>query len=98
MTGTEHHPVLIIVDGCDYLDNYTQNCVIDALLKISQEFPLRVRVIISTKSSAMIPSLTQIIVEGLVTEIAFSDGRFLWANIKRIWNKLRNVARINGQR
>ena len=98
VTGTEHHPVLIIVDGCDYLDNYTQNCVIDALLRISQEFLLRVRVLLSTESSAMIPSLTQSIVDGLVTEIAFSDGRFLWANIKGIWNKLRNVARINRQR
>ena len=55
VTGTEHHPVLIIVDGCDYLDNYTQNCVIDALLRIWQEFPLRVRVLLSTESSAMIP-------------------------------------------
>ena len=40
MPNTQHDPVLIIVNECDYLDNYTQECVIDALLRISQEFPL----------------------------------------------------------
>ena len=88
---------LIIVDGCDYLDNYTQKCIINALLRILQEFSSSVRILLSTKSSAIITSLTPSIEDGLVAEIAFSDKRFLRSIIIKIWNKLQNGIRIRDQ-
>ena len=97
VTDAPPHPVLIIVDGCDYLDNYTQKCIINALLRILQEFPSSVRILLSTKSSAIITSLTPSIEDGLVTEIAFSDKRFLRTIIIKIWNKLQNGIRIRDQ-
>ncbi len=97
VTDTPPHPVLIIVDGCDYLDNYTQQCIVDALLSILQQFPSSVRILLSTKSSAMITSLTPSMEHGLVAEIDFSNKRSLRSIIIKIWNKIKIVTRIPGR-
>lgn len=94
----QYHPAVIIVDGCDYLDSYTQRCVVDALLKLAQQFPLRVRILLFTKSLAKIStSLTSGVEDGSVTEIVIDDERSLWAILQRVCGKIRYAAWKNGR-
>lgn len=87
------HPPLIIIDGCDYLDNYTRTCIINALLRVSQQFPLHVRILLFTKSSARITAdHISGIEDGTVAEIDFRREWSLGAIVGQVWSRLKNVA------
>lgn len=107
----QQHPVVIIVDGCDLLDDFTRTCVVNALFKFAQQFPFRVRLLLFTKSSAgMSANLTSSVEDGSVTEIALGGERsqvsdrakkFFHLNLGEIaqlvWNRVKIFARINGR-
>ncbi|KJA18497.1 hypothetical protein HYPSUDRAFT_205320 [Hypholoma sublateritium FD-334 SS-4] len=100
MGGVRHHPVVIIVDGCDSLDDFTRTCVINALFKLARQFPLRVRILLFTESSSGVSApLTSGVDDGSVIEISFGAERpqvdnqarqylpfTLGAIIEQVWN------------
>ncbi|KJA18494.1 hypothetical protein HYPSUDRAFT_205317 [Hypholoma sublateritium FD-334 SS-4] len=108
--NVQNHPVVIIMDGYDYLDDFTQTCVLNALFKLTQQFPLRVRILLFTESSTGISTtLTSGAENGSVMEISFDDKRLqvddqanpylpfaLRAIIEHIWNMVKKVTRRNG--
>ena len=87
-----YNSALIIVDGCDYFNDYTRKCIVNALLRIVQQFPLCVRVLLFTKSLlVMRKSLALGIDNGSVAEISFEDKHSFGAITEHIWNRLKNV-------
>lgn len=107
----QHHPVVLIVDGYDYLDEFTQTCVVNALFKLARQFPLSVRILLFTELSAgMSTTLTSGVEDGSVMEIKIGDKRphiddkstddlpfGLRAIIEQVWNMVKNVARKNSR-
>lgn len=86
-----YNSALIIVDGCDYLDNDTQQCIVNALCRIVQQFPLRVRILLFTKSSFMLTtSLALGIENGSVTEIVFEGEHSFGVIAEQIWTRIKN--------
>ena len=96
----QHQPVVILVDGCDLLNGSTQASVINALLKLPQQFSHRVRLLLFTKSSALISTtLASSLESGLVAEVVFGGDRSrysfppnLEAIVQRIWNTVKGFA------
>ncbi|KJA18510.1 hypothetical protein HYPSUDRAFT_205331 [Hypholoma sublateritium FD-334 SS-4] len=94
----QYNPALIIVDGCDYLDMYTRTHIINALLGIAKQFPLRVRILLFTKSSARITtSLSLGVEDGSVMEIGFDDERSVGDIFTKIWNRIKRFTSTNGR-
>lgn len=93
---SQHHPIIIIVDGCDHLDNYTQTCIVNALLKLARQFPSRIRILLFTKLSLRITtSLTLGVAHGSVAEIHFRGEWSFGAIVEQVWNRAKDVVRKN---
>lgn len=98
VVDTQYHPALIIVDGCDYLDNHTRTCIVNALLRISQQFPLRVRILLFTKLSDRITAnLTLGVQDGSVAEIGVDNDRPLVSVVGKVWNRVKSIVSMNGR-
>lgn len=107
----QHHPVVIIVDGCDSLDDSTRTSVVNALFKCAQQFPLRVRLLLFTKlSTGLSATLISSVEDGSITEISFAGKRLqvddkasysfplnLGAILQMVWIALKTFVGKNGR-
>lgn len=67
-------PVVIVVDGYDYLDHLTQTRITGALFKFARQYPRSVRILLFTKSSAGISTaITSGVQDGSIKEIGFGE-------------------------